>query len=441
MIAKSAISWIQEKQAKALGDRPPGHPRELLGRIPYLSDRALLLGGVRGSGRSTLLGQLMRSEYPQAWYLDFEDPRLAGFDASDFPKSASLVSDSGCGVVLLDKVDRIVGWISFVNDLLDAGIKVVATVSLDTLLNVEAAQYRMRTGAAGVAPPRRQGMPGPKPRKDPPPPDAETVLMESSSERYITLRVPLFSYREFLDATQKRRSEQAVQEYLLRGAFPEQQRNARVEQLFTLYETILGRDVLLLRGIRDQITLRRVALRLLGSPGGAVTANALRKELKIKAVSTVSEHLENLERAGLVNFVPFWSPNPASTHLNPRKVYPVDTALTAALSLQKNPDREKGFKVMIYRHLAARYGTVAYTAEEGGCDFVLLEDSKPVLCVQACFAGDNPDELQQSAEGLARALELTGATRGIIVTLGTTDRIVYGSYELEVVDADSFLSE
>ncbi len=441
MIAKALLSRVLEKQRKTLEDKPPGQTRHLAGQIPYLSDRALLLGGVRGSGRSTLLLQLLRNEYPQAWYADFEDPRLAGFEAPDFSRMEALLTESGRGVALLDKVDRAPGWMGFANGLLDNGIKVVATVSQESLLDMEAAQRRRATGAESAA--GRLGLPGPR-KKNPSntPPSAresEQALFERHCERYIPCRVSLFSYPEFLEIHHKRGSEAAVQEFLTRGAFPEQQKNPRPEALYDLYEKILARDVLLKRGVRDQATLRRLALRLLGSPGEAVTANALRKELKIKAVSTVSEHMEHLERAGLVGFVPFWSESPARRHINPRRVYPVDTALAAALSLEKTPDKALYFKTMIHQHLLDRHEALFYTAEEGGCDFVALSEGRPALCVQACYEGEDPDALQQCAEGLLRALELTGAPRGLIVTPGTNDRLVCGEREVEVIEADLLL--
>ena len=91
MLPKASIEHIVAKQRKALYDMPAGHPREISGSLPYLSDRPLLIGGMRGSGRATLLGRMLKDEYPEAWYTDFDDPRLAGFDESDFAKLDRLI--------------------------------------------------------------------------------------------------------------------------------------------------------------------------------------------------------------------------------------------------------------------------------------------------------------------------------------------------------------
>ena len=89
-------------------------PRAILASMPYLTDQALLIGGVRGSGRSTLLLQMLQNDYPQAWYTDFSDARLAGFDSGDFDRLSALVAESGKGILLLDKVDYAQGWARFI---------------------------------------------------------------------------------------------------------------------------------------------------------------------------------------------------------------------------------------------------------------------------------------------------------------------------------------
>ena len=46
MLPKASIEHIVAKQRKALYDMPVGHPREISGSLPYLSDRPLLIGGM-----------------------------------------------------------------------------------------------------------------------------------------------------------------------------------------------------------------------------------------------------------------------------------------------------------------------------------------------------------------------------------------------------------
>lgn len=415
MIPKSTLAKIVLKQRKGLEDRNSGQLRHILSTMPYLTDRALLIGGVRGSGRSTLLLQMLENDYPQAWYTDFSDARLAGFDSGDFIKLSALIAESGKGILLLDKLDQAQGWVPFVTEKLAEGIKIVATVSLDTMLAVQRGQQAMAAGEWLV----------------------EDPLQVS---QYIIRKVGLFSYSEFLEATHKRGGEEAVEEYLLRGAFPECCKPGRTASLLSLYDLIVNRDVLIAKGVRDRVTLARIALYLLTATGTGVTANAIRNQLKVKAVSTVTEHMEHLERAGLVSFVPILGTTPGRQAVNPRRVYAVDTAMAIALSLDEL-SRESLFSTLIYNHIANQYDSICYTSEQGGCDFVASGEGLLTLCVQACWEADDPDLLQNKIDGLRAAMALTGVQRGVIVTLNRSERISVDEGEIEIVEADAFLSE
>lgn len=415
MIPKSTLAKIVLKQRKGLEDRNSGQLRHILPTMPYLTDRALLIGGVRGSGRSTLLLQMLENDYPQAWYTDFSDARLAGFDSGDFIKLSALIAESGKGILLLDKLDQAQGWVPFVTEKLAEGIKVVATVSLDTMLAVQRGQQAMAAGEWLV----------------------EDPLQVS---QYIIRKVGLFSYSEFLEATHKRGGEEAVEEYLLRGAFPECCKPGRTASLLSLYDLIVNRDVLIAKGVRDRVTLARIALYLLTATDTGVTANAIRNQLKVKAVSTVTEHMEHLERAGLVSFVPILGTTPGRQAVNPRRVYAVDTAMAIALSLDEL-SRESLFSTLIYNHIANQYDSICYTSEQGGCDFVASGDGLLTLCVQACWEADDPDLLQNKIDGLSAAMALTGVQRGVIVTPNRSERISVDEGEIEIVEADAFLSE
>lgn len=415
MIPKSTLAKIVLKQRKGLEDRNSGQLRHMLPTMPYLTDRALLIGGVRGSGRSTLLLQMLENDYPQAWYTDFSDARLAGFDSGDFIKLSALIAESGKGILLLDKLDQAQGWVPFVTEKLAEGIKIVATVSLDTMLAVQRGQQAMAAGEWLV----------------------EDPLQVS---QYIIRKVGLFSYSEFLEATHKRGGEEAVEEYLLRGAFPECCKPGRTASLLSLYDLIVNRDVLIAKGVRDRVTLARIALYLLTATDTGVTANAIRNQLKVKAVSTVTEHMEHLERAGLVSFVPILGTTPGRQAVNPRRVYAVDTAMAIALSLDEL-SRESLFSTLIYNHIANQYDSICYTSKQGGCDFVASGEGLLTLCVQACWEADDPDLLQNKIDGLRAAMALTGVQRGVIVTLNRSERISVDEGEIEIVEADAFLSE
>lgn len=146
MITKTALENIVSKQRKMLANVSPGHPREIEESIPYLTDRMLLIGGVRGCGCSALLHRMLNNDYPEAWYTDFDDPRLGGFDAGDFTKLDRLLEESGKGIALFNRIDLAAGWIEFCDRKIRQGIKIVSTVSLETSCGSQ--KPSVRTGQA-----------------------------------------------------------------------------------------------------------------------------------------------------------------------------------------------------------------------------------------------------------------------------------------------------
>ena len=113
-------------------------PREQLDHFSSLPPFAYMLTGVRRSGKSTLLKQLMR-HHGSLNYFNFEDSRTAGFEVSDFRIVEELFSElSGNKPVLFfDEIQNIQGWERFVRDAIDRKKTVVITGSNANLLSRE----------------------------------------------------------------------------------------------------------------------------------------------------------------------------------------------------------------------------------------------------------------------------------------------------------------
>ena len=86
MIRQEEISAILDAQAEIFRKKENGLTREALAGVPAVPSFATIITGIRRCGKSTLLRQLMSRKYDQALYLNFEDIRLANFDADDFTR-------------------------------------------------------------------------------------------------------------------------------------------------------------------------------------------------------------------------------------------------------------------------------------------------------------------------------------------------------------------
>lgn len=115
------------------GKRP--FPRE----ISLPSAGGCLLTGVRGAGKSHCLHAEMQRRLKEGgtWsdmlYLNFEDERLLGFDASDFERmlavQAELSENSTIPSLFLDEVRAVDGWETFARRMADAGADIIVAVS------------------------------------------------------------------------------------------------------------------------------------------------------------------------------------------------------------------------------------------------------------------------------------------------------------------------
>jgi predicted AAA+ superfamily ATPase len=82
-------------------------------------------------------------------------------------------------------------------------------------------------------------------------------------------------------------SAENLKTYMLTGGFPEYVKTGDEEQLSTLFDDILIRDIVTRYGIKDIKSLHRLASYLVANIGNRITATKLKQPLSIAATSTV----------------------------------------------------------------------------------------------------------------------------------------------------------
>jgi len=137
MIQIEFLRKIVDQQKAAIASKDAGMVREQLTLLPDIRSHALIVSGIRRCGKSTLLFQLLAERYPQATYLNFDDPRLYDFDIEDFSKLDELIKESGAGVLMFDEIQLIKGWERYVRQKLDENFQVLVTGSNASLLSHE----------------------------------------------------------------------------------------------------------------------------------------------------------------------------------------------------------------------------------------------------------------------------------------------------------------
>jgi len=402
MILQSAIKQVIDIQKKNLSQKDAGLKRDALATLPDMSAFALIVSGIRRCGKSTLLFQLLNQKYPDALYVNFEDPRLYEFSPADFSRLDESIRASGSRVLFFDEIQIIPEWERYVRQKLDEDYKLVITGSNASLLSRE-----LGTRLTG---------------------------------RHITKELFPFSYHEFCSFKELSYNKTSLLNYLATGGFPEYVKQGVPEILGQLFEDILIRDIAVRYGVRDIKTLQRLAFYLLSNVGKLITGNRLKILFEIGSTSTVMEYLSHLEYSYLLHFVPKFSYSLRKQIANPRKVYAIDTGLINVNSGSFSDDNGRKFENLIYLHLRQKYREIYYYAEKNECDFVIITNNVLKEAVQVCFEL-NPDNLDRELDGLIEALSFFGASEGIIVTLDQTDLIEKNGKIVHVMPAYQYLLE
>jgi uncharacterized protein len=402
MIPQNTITGVVEQQRSVFLSKDPGLTRELVPATKSLSSHALIISGIRRCGKSTLLLQMIKEKDPASlFFLNFDHPQLFGFSVNDFSRLDNIISKSGASFLFFDEMQLVEGWEMFVRQKLDDGFRVIVTGSNASMLGNE-----LGTRLTG---------------------------------RHITQELFPFSFTEFLAFRNLQPSVESLSLYTQLGGFPEYLKSSDPEQLNSLYSDILIRDIVARHGIKDTVSLQRLANYLIANIGNRISANKLRQPLSIGATSTVLIWLSHLEQSYLFSFVPMFSYSSKAQLINPRKVYAIDTGLVNVLSVSKTEDSGRKLENLVYLYLRAKFKEIYYFDENGECDFVVFKNGQPQMLIQVCY-DLNPDNLSRELNGLLAAMKFFNISKATIVTHADTDRFVEENYEIEVLPAFEFLS-
>lgn len=91
--------------------------RELLATLPVdNTNHALVISGIRRCGKSTLMRQHVGPTIDEAFYLNFDTPKLFRFDIKDFELLDLLIDETGKRNLYFDEIQVVEGWGIYVND-------------------------------------------------------------------------------------------------------------------------------------------------------------------------------------------------------------------------------------------------------------------------------------------------------------------------------------
>jgi len=361
-------------------------PREQLGRFYSLPPFAYILTGVRRSGKSTLLKQLMRHHH-SVNYFNLEDSRTAGFEVGDFLIVEELFSEfkGNLPILCFDEIQNIPGWERYVRDAVDRNKTVVITGSNANLLSQE--------------------------------------LGAKLTGRHLDFEVFPFSYREFLAYFKLVPGTDSFKTFISEGGFPGYLNIGKKEVLSTLVSDILIRDIFSRYNLRNQEVYRRMVQYLLSNTGKEISFNNLKNTFEVGSASSVMDFLNYLTDAYLLFLVPRYDTSLKVQSRNPRKVYAIDQGLVNFSSVSGSPDRGRLLENTVYLQLRRQGREVWYFKGKKECDFICREGKDNYSAIQVSWEVGLQNE-KREVDGLLEAMNHLNLTEGRIITFNQEDKFI-----------------
>ncbi len=383
MITKETLKQVILSQREFLDRTDLGTPRERSKDVLIEYGFALLIIGIRRCGKSTFLNQLLRKN-KKGYYLNLEDPRLEGFELSDFNKLELIMHEvyGTGGIFFFDEIQTIDKWEKFVRYLIDQKEKVVITGSNASLLSKE--------------------------------------LGTKLTGRHLQIELFPFSYAEFLAITKTTPTIKSFEEYLNKGGFPEFLKKNNPVIHHELLSDVIMKDIAVRYGIKNTSYLTKIAIYLLSNVGKEFSYKSIRKMLEIKSVQSVIDYIYYLENAYLIFTVPRFSYSYKQQVANPKKAYSIDNGFSYSNSASFSKDKGKMLENCVFLELKRKGKTIFYFREERECDFLVRQKEIITDAIQVCFELTEENQ-EREIKGVMAALKRFRLATGLILTYNQED--------------------
>jgi predicted AAA+ superfamily ATPase len=395
MVLKSDVKIAFKQQQLLLKGKPNGEWREKLAQVSLSKEFVLIITGIRRCGKSTFMQQLINKLKSSVAFFNFEDPRIFGFETTDFVKLDEVIGENTL-YYFFDEVQNVDNWEIFIRNLHDKQKVICITGSNASLLSRE--------------------------------------LGTKLTGRNIQIELLPFSFKEYVSFKKIKAEEATFEHYLVEGGFPDYLKTANKEVLQQLFKDIVYRDIIVRHSVRNDKVLISIALYLISNAGKEFSYTNIKNTFGVGSVNTVMDYISWFEDSYLLFTVPKFSWSLKSVAISPKKVYVIDTGFGDANSLSFSNDTGRLFENAVYLQLRRTYKNLYYFREKGECDFVVKEKNKVTHAIQAC-AEVSQENLPREVNGLVEALTFFDLEEGIIITMNQEDEIIQDEKKIHLIPA------
>lgn len=384
--------------------------REILGGILKWFDdkRVIVLTGIRRSGKSTLLRQIMKNKRDYC-YVNFDDERFIDFRAQDFEQLNEILIEiyGNPRIYFFDEIQNIDKFETFVRRLQDQGKKIIITGSNASLLSKE-----FGTRLTG---------------------------------RYKSFEVYPFSFSEYLtfmgvkpgkswfyETKKKVKLKNLFSKYLSNGGMPEYLKNKDREYIRTIYENILYRDIITRYSIKRHKILKDLVNLVSTNISSPFTYNSLKNSLGLSNAITVKEYISYLNNSYLFFELQKFDFSVKKQLSSPKKIYIIDSAFSQVIGLNLSENRGRILENTVFIELKRRGKEVYYYSGKNECDFLIKDRNRIIEAIQVCHSLDDKNR-EREVNGLLESMSKFNIKEGLILTYEQEDVIKTGGKKIRVV--------
>lgn len=376
----------------------------------YDSDLIKIITGIRRSGKSVILEQIMdelKQKTDNVIYLNFEDKEIVSNITSGdilLKYIKSKRKDDKC-YLFFDEVQNLDGWQDACKTLRLHNCSIFITGSNSKLLSGE--------------------------------------FTKELSGRYVSFRVRPFVYKEIVEYAKELNKEVSITDYLIWGGFPKRfefnDANAQRRYLSDLDDTIVMNDLINRYGIRKPSLFKSLVNFVLRSNSRILSARSIHTYIKQEnescSVNTIMKYLGYLEEAYIIETVKQYSTRTKRELSFYVKLYDADVAFNSLRCMDNRYDLTHSLENIVYNELLYMgYSVYVYDNNGKVIDFMAQKGNKKYYIQVAYSVMDDKayDREFKAFDGL------DGLSRKILIT---NDDIDYSTSAIEHIKLSDFLKK
>jgi predicted AAA+ superfamily ATPase len=370
-----------------------------------------LITGPRRAGKSVFALQMLSAR--NFAYLNYDDDLLLKHFDEDLLWQYLLEVYPNFEYLLLDEIQNLPDWDTWVGKLYRRGVNLVITGSNANLLSNEMA----------------------------------TVL----TGRYLQINILPFGFEEVVSyrkdtvkvdtPTEKAGLLQQMSDFLQFGGYPETVlfRNIIRNYLGSLFDSVLLKDIAKRYKIRNVNELYNLSNYLLTNFCNPFSTNELAKALSLGSVHTAKKFCNYLRESYLFFYLPRYNSKIKLMQKAPQKVYVVDTGFVAARAFELSQNLGRLLENMVFIELLRRgfstQNTLFYyrTRNDREIDFVCRTAYQVCELIQVAYEISNPKTLKRELSALTEASTELYCENLLLLTWDNEQTIEYNNHTIKIL--------